>query len=314
MFLSLTNQRTRIPGGKGLGGSSSIHSLYYTRGDSSDYDLWGYDVFKFDNLLKYFKKSEFMTDTTKVNEFHGTRGPFFIHPSPHVDPAFDMVGKVCEERYSIKRLTDINTGNTLGYCHYDLYMDSEGHRVSSYTAYLKNRSKKIRRNLYVLKNSHTVRVVVREHEQPDKPTSIHNCYTSDKNEKHIDDFQSDVDTIVEQKLKIRTLEIRIGNVTSERVYQPKVLKEIILSAGTINTPKILMNSGIGPTEHLLKKSIRQVKSLPVGENYWDHVHFTGLLFKTKDETVVTQKRYGGGAGELCEHFGFRNKFGAYNRK
>lgn len=33
-------------------------------------------------------------------------------------------------------------------------------------------------------------------------------------------------------------------------------KEIILSAGAINTPQLLLLSGIGPTEHLLDVGVR----------------------------------------------------------
>ncbi|KAL1460693.1 hypothetical protein WDU94_012649 [Cyamophila willieti] len=245
-----------------------------------------------------------MTDTSKVNEFHGTQGPFIIKPSPRVGKTFDIVGKACEERYHVKRLGDINTGNTLGYSNYDLYMDTDGRRVSSYTAYIKNRSKRKKNNLYILKNSEAVRLVMRDHETPDK---IHGHWCDNmEQDSHfenpasnsINKTSSDVDTIVEQKLRVSTVEIRIGNITAGKIFHPKVSKEIILSAGTINTPKILLNSGIGPTEHLLEKNIRQVKRLPVGQNYWDHVHFYGLLFRTSEDTETKETRYGGGAGIL----------------
>ena len=48
-------------------------------------------------------------------------------------------------------------------------------------------------------------------------------------------------------------------------------KEIILSGGAINSPHILMLSGVGPSDHLLKHGITPVIDLPgVGQNLQDH--------------------------------------------
>ncbi|MCB0035969.1 MAG: GMC family oxidoreductase N-terminal domain-containing protein, partial [Anaerolineales bacterium] len=51
----------------------------------------------------------------------------------------------------------------------------------------------------------------------------------------------------------------------------RVNKEIILSAGSIGSPQILMLSGIGPREHLEEMGINVVVDLPgVGQNLQDH--------------------------------------------
>ncbi|KAG8178922.1 hypothetical protein JTE90_014128 [Oedothorax gibbosus] len=50
----------------------------------------------------------------------------------------------------------------------------------------------------------------------------------------------------------------------------KSSKEVIVSGGAINTPQLLMLSGIGPKKVLNKLSIPLLKDLPVGENLQDH--------------------------------------------
>jgi choline dehydrogenase len=59
-------------------------------------------------------------------------------------------------------------------------------------------------------------------------------------------------------------------------------REVLLAAGTINSPKLLMLSGVGEAEALRSLGIDVVENLPgVGENLQDHVLVSGVVFKHK---------------------------------
>ncbi|KAF6027442.1 hypothetical protein EB796_014241 [Bugula neritina] len=53
-------------------------------------------------------------------------------------------------------------------------------------------------------------------------------------------------------------------------YEVLAEKEVIISSGAINSPHLLLLSGIGPKEELQKHGIPMIAELPVGLNYQDH--------------------------------------------
>ncbi|XP_074595219.1 oxygen-dependent choline dehydrogenase-like [Brevipalpus obovatus] len=71
------------------------------------------------------------------------------------------------------------------------------------------------------------------------------------------------------------------------LYQVRANREVIVSAGVYNTPKILMLSGIGPKAELRRHGIPIVLDSPgVGENLQDHPA-TYLFYTTKPNTSTS---------------------------
>src|SRR5207249_6162669 len=59
-------------------------------------------------------------------------------------------------------------------------------------------------------------------------------------------------------------------------------KEVILAAGAINSPKLLMLSGVGDATALRSLGIEVIEDVPgVGKNLQDHVLVSGVVFKYK---------------------------------
>jgi glucose dehydrogenase (acceptor) len=64
-----------------------------------------------------------------------------------------------------------------------------------------------------------------------------------------------------------------------RMYFVEATKEVVLSAGAVASPQILMLSGVGPKDHLEEKGIPLILDKPkVGENLHDHVGLIGMVF------------------------------------
>ncbi|XP_033213788.1 glucose dehydrogenase [FAD, quinone]-like [Belonocnema kinseyi] len=67
-------------------------------------------------------------------------------------------------------------------------------------------------------------------------------------------------------------------------------KEVIVSAGTVNSPKLLMLSGIGPIDELQKHGIDVIQNLSVGHNLQDHVTFRGMLCQVKKRSPICPQK------------------------
>jgi choline dehydrogenase len=65
-----------------------------------------------------------------------------------------------------------------------------------------------------------------------------------------------------------------------KTHKIKAKYEVVLSTGAINTPKILMLSGIGPAAELRKHGIPVVQNLKgVGQNFQDHILLGGCMWE-----------------------------------
>jgi glucose dehydrogenase (acceptor) len=68
-------------------------------------------------------------------------------------------------------------------------------------------------------------------------------------------------------------------------------KEVIMSAGALNSAQLLMLSGIGPAWHLKQLGIPVIADLPVGENLQDHYGTGALAFTVDKPVTLVQTRY-----------------------
>lgn len=93
--------------------------------------------------------------------------------------------------------------------------------------------------------------------------------------------------LIDYKTKIaRGVEVKL----EDKVIRVYSRKEVIVSAGAIGSPEILLKSGIGPKEDLQKNRICTVTQLPVGENFHDHV-FVPLVITGKENPIKDADRY-----------------------
>ncbi|KAK5638316.1 hypothetical protein RI129_012611 [Pyrocoelia pectoralis] len=111
--------------------------------------------------------------------------------------------------------------------------------------------------------------------------------TKEKNRKNLRVvLNAQVSKLLLQDLSVTGVEVRVKG----QILKIKSTKEVILSCGTINSPQILMNSGIGPEDHLNEVGIPLVKNLKVGKNLQDHVFFIGLHFDISEEALISKTR------------------------
>jgi choline dehydrogenase len=90
--------------------------------------------------------------------------------------------------------------------------------------------------------------------------------------------------------------VGVEYIRDNETLQAKASREVILSAGSIDSPKLLLLSGIGPAEHLRHLGIEVKADLPgVGQNLQDHPNVAIAFEATKDLNVSPESNL----GEAC---------------
>ncbi|KAJ7244648.1 aryl-alcohol oxidase precursor [Mycena haematopus] len=258
-----------------LGGCSSHNGMAYTRGAAEDFDryanLTGDEGWSWNEIFPYFLKAcapnEQWTppadDHDTQGQFdpavHGTKGPISVSISGFSWPEFQqrVIQTTNEFPDEFPFNLDMNSGKPLG-IGWLQYTVGHGERSSSATGYLEPDIIQ-RPNLDVLLHAQVSKLVnlTESRVSPSSPFA----------------FQG--------------VQFRYGT----SLFVAKASKEIILSAGSIGTPQILLNSGIGDRTALEALGIPTLLDLPsVGKNASDQPYLGMSWAVNSNQTVesITQ--------------------------
>lgn len=259
----LNGRILRYPRGKALGGCSSINGMIYMRGQARDYDNWaaltGDDAWSWENALKDFKAHEDhyklddgadpkTGDNMRFSDTHGNGGEWRVEKQRLRWDVLDGFADAAVQS-GVRRTEDFNSGDNAGVGYFDVNQRS-GWRWNTSKAFL--RPTKRRQNLTVWTEA-----------QVEKLT-----------------FVSDNDG----------LPVCNGAIVNRKGESVSVSagKEVILSAGAVNSPQILQLSGIGPAELLKSHGIDVVLDAPaVGENLQDHLQIRAVFKVNGAKTLNT---------------------------
>ncbi|XP_051160264.1 glucose dehydrogenase [FAD, quinone]-like [Leptopilina boulardi] len=235
------------PRGKIMGGSSSINGMYYVRGNREDFDNWarmGNPGWSYKDVLPYFIKSENNLDPTVVekNPDYHGTGGYL---SVQTNPFFTEPAKIAIKAFQEKGydLIDANAAKQLGITRTQITAGNNS-RSSTNVAFIRP-IRGERKNLFIKSQSFATKILI--------------------------------DT--------KTKKARGVEYTSQKTGKTQIVmasKEVIVSGGVINSPQLLMVSGVGPCEELKKHKIEVIKNLSVGKNLHDHVSAPGLSAKKKN--------------------------------
>ena len=220
------------PRGKVIGGSSSVNSMVYMRGNRADYDHWrqlGCAGWAYADVLPYFKKAE--GSYRGADDFHDGSGPLKVG-SPNSDNSLYDAFIRAGEQAGHATTADFNGAQQEGFGRFD-YTIHRGRRCSAAVAYLKPALR--RANCELRTRAHITRVLIENHGAGPKAVGVEY--------------------------------VRRG--TTHQVFAER---EVLLCGGSINSPQVLLLSGIGAPANLRPHGIQMTHELAgVGENLQDHL-------------------------------------------
>lgn len=249
--LGLVDKVMPVPRGKMLGGSSGLNYMAYVRGHPGDFNAWaegGATGWSYDDVLPYFIKSEDLTPSNEISidsEAHGTGGPLGVSVrSPVIPASRDFVKAAGAAGIPTGDYNGRDRGGPAGVASLFQTTTRKGMRSSTYRAFLAGEAEE-RANLTIITHAHVTRIML-----------------------------SDGDT----DLTAKGIEYRDAD---GNLQQISASREVILSAGAVGSPQILMLSGIGPRREIEAVDIACRHELPaVGKNLKDHLH-CALFFPAK---------------------------------
>ncbi|XP_034230229.1 glucose dehydrogenase [FAD, quinone]-like isoform X2 [Thrips palmi] len=250
-----------------LGGCSSHNGVKFMRGEAGDYDCWeraGAKGWSYKDVLPFFKKSE---DNLEPDLASDTE--YHGTGGPLSIQRFLHTDKGTElllNTYKAAGLNevDLNGPHATGLDRVQTNSRA-GRRNSTNTAFL-SKARVTRRNLHILTRALVKRVVI------DPRTK-----------------------------RVRAVEFTDQN-GALKVVRAK--REVIVSAGTFQSPQLLMLSGVGPARQLREANIPVIVDSPaVGQNLQDHLVSVGgpTITLTQDTSVPTAEQMTADAENYAQH-------------
>ena len=229
------NRRLFVPQGRTLGGGSSVNGMIYIRGQREDYDGWrdlGCSGWGYDDVLPYFRKAE--NNRNLSGPYHGTEGPLHVGDLRHRHPLSEAFVKAAQETTdSHNRPIPYNADfNGESQEGVGFHQVTQVNGERASTARCYLREAETRPNLTIKTGALTERVTIAN----GRATGV------------------------------------VYRCSGGPLIEDTARREVILTAGALATPTVLMRSGIGPAAHLREHGIAVALDQPqVGGNFQDHL-------------------------------------------